>query len=144
MLETAILLKIGVLTLAMAPLIIGNLRTGNTSNINNAILFVAGVVFAAAVPAAHGETLSWTAFAVSLVLAITCLAFAAFQIVPAGVAKTLIALIPWLTAEQFFITLAVGMGLAAILAKATQSKRAPVALPLWIGALAALFFASGS
>jgi len=116
-LEIFQVLVLALFVASAAPAVVENIRHGSLSNRNNAILFIAGL-------ATYGVGLALGHYqfdSVSLVwavgIALVLLASAFSGLVPGGLAKTLVALLPWLSIDAFLVAVAVGMLLTAALAK---------------------------
>lgn len=129
------LIKLGLLMLTMTPLLVANLRSGNVPNLLVGLLLACGIAIAVLGPSFGTEPfvasspLWWAAGSVLL------LAAAIFRVVSAGVAKFLIALIPWYSLEQYLIVFTLGMFLAAAIGKLGGSSRALVIPPVMCAAL---------
>jgi len=129
------LIKLGLLMLAMAPLLVANLRSGTVPNGLVGLLLTCGIATAVlgpafgAAPFVTSSLVWWAAGSVLL------LAAAIFRAVSGGVAKFLIALIPWYDFEQYLIVVTLGMFLAAAIGKFGGTGWALIVPPLMSAAL---------
>ena len=126
--------EISLLMLSLLPLLVTNMRHGTVPNPWLAVLLIVGLGVAAfgdmsgAEPLNYGTPIWWIAGVVTI-LGLSVLGF-----VPRGVAKFLIALIPWFEFENYLLLLACGMLLAGAIAKLTK-RNAPIVPPFTIAAL---------
>jgi hypothetical protein len=130
MLQSPLLIKTALFALAILPALIVNLKTGQAKNRDNAILFVAGVlvaIFGSYVgldPLKLSTVIGWFG------LAVLMLAAAAFGVVSGGVAKFMIALLPWFALGDYVALIIVGGFLTAGIAALKSGKTAPVIAPM--------------
>lgn len=139
-----LVVKLIVFALAISPQLILNLRTGAVKNSYNALIFVAGLVFAllereaGSNPASLLVAISWLAAALIVVMALH-----AAGIVPGGIGKTLIALMPWFSIADYLIVVVAGFmifGLIGLLlVRRGQPGLSIPAVPVFATTGAALF-----
>lgn len=129
------ILKLGLLMLAFVPLLIYNLRTGAVANALLGAMLAIGIVAAffgpylGAAPITVATLVGW-ALAALLLLG---LAFAG--VVPGGIAKFLVALLPWFPMGDYLFVVAVGMVLTAVIGRMT-GKNALIVPPMMAASLA--------
>lgn len=128
-------IKLGLLILAMAPLLVANLRSGNVPNFLVGLLLACGIAIAVTGPSFGTESFSSISLLWWAVGAVLLLAAAIFRMVSAGVAKFLIALMPWYGLEQYLIVFTLGMFLAVAMGKFGGSSRVLIAPPIMSAAL---------
>ena len=137
---TPLVVKLLVFAIAILPLLVDNVRTSRVTNRNNLILFVAG---AAMIAVDHGMGWSdrslWTICAWLILGGVGLIVLAATGVCPGGVAKTLMALLPWFTTERYFLVIAAGFILSALFGYATR-RETPVVVPLAIACFAVWLF----
>jgi hypothetical protein len=128
---TPLYVTLGLFSLGVLPLLVDNLRTGRATNRNNGILAIAGL---ASTGINHGfgwdqqplwVTGGWIAFGVIGLFILT-----AKGILPGGVAKTMMALLPWFTTTDYLLVIGAGLILAILLALALGRRVVPVTAPL--------------
>ncbi|MBR0824909.1 hypothetical protein JQ596_05125 [Bradyrhizobium manausense] len=125
-----LIVKLAGFLLAILPLLIDNLRTRRATNGNNLILLLGGLAMLALDRGTGWSDRSLLASGVWIIAGAAVL----LVVVPSiggsyGVAKTLIALLPWFTMESYFIVVSVGLFAAAAIGYATR-RDAPVVAPL--------------
>ena len=126
--------QLGLLMLSLLPLSVTNMRYGTVPNPWLAVLLIVGFGVAAfgdmsgAEPLTYGTPIWWIAGVV------TILGLSVLGVVPGGVAKFLIALIPWFEFENYLLLVACGMLLAGAIAKLTK-RNAPIVPPFTMAAL---------
>jgi hypothetical protein len=134
--QSAMLVKMALFTLAIMPALIVNLKTGQAKNRDSAILLVVGVLVAifgtyfGLDPLKLSTVIGWFA------LAVLMLAAAAFGGVSGGVAKFMIALLPWFALGDYVSLMIVGGFLTAGIAMLNSGKTAPVVAPMAASGLA--------
>lgn len=101
--------KLIAFALAISPQLIFNLRTGAVKNSYNLLIFVAGLAFACLERGAGADSAS-VLVAVSWFVAalVAIMALHVTGIVPGGVGKTLLALLPWFSVADYLIVLVAG------------------------------------
>ncbi|MBX7456700.1 hypothetical protein K3152_00420 [Qipengyuania sp. 1NDH17] len=128
------LVKAALLFACFVPLLVANLRSGTVPNVLLGILLVVGVVttilFGTLTP---GMLVWWGAGFILFLLA------AAKGMIPGGVAKLFIALLPWFDFQPYLLVVAIGMGLAAIIGK-MRGGNALVVPPMMVAALGVTLF----
>lgn len=132
---SAATIKLGLLLLAFLPLLIDNIRTGQAKNALVGAMLALGVLAAFFGPSFGADPLKLSTL-IGWILAAACLfGLAAAGVVPAGIAKFLIALLPWFPFKDYLLTVTIGMMLAALIGWATK-KNALIVPPMMIAALA--------
>ena len=126
--------QLGLLMLSLLPLLVTNMRHGTVPNPWLAMLLIVGLGVAAfgdmsgAEPLTYGTPIWWIAGVV------TILGLSVLGVVPGGVAKFLIALIPWFELKDYLLLVTFGMLLAGAIAKLTK-RNAPIVPPFTMAAL---------
>lgn len=87
--------------LAMTPLLVANLRSGNVPNLLVGLLLACGIAIAVLGPSFGTAPFVWSSLLWWVAGSVLLLAAAIFRVVSAGVAKFLIALIPWYGLEEY-------------------------------------------
>jgi hypothetical protein len=111
---SAALIKLGLLMLSMAPLLISNVRTGLAKNALLGLLLAIGVLAAVLRPVYGDEPLKLSSLVIWVFAAILLIGISASGIIGGGVAKLLIALLPWFSFGHYLLTITLGMLLAAV------------------------------
>ena len=128
------LAKAALLFVCFVPLLVANVRRGTVPNLLLGILLVAGVVMTIMLgPLTPGMLLWWGAGFVLFILA------AAKGMIPGGVAKLFIALLPWFGLQGYLLVVVIGMVLAAIIGK-MRGGNALVVPPMMAAALGVTLF----
>jgi hypothetical protein len=130
---TAAAIKLGVLMLALAPLLIYNIRTGMVKNGLVGVLLAAGVLMAFFGPAIGAPPLKLSALVGWILMGALLLGTAAFGVVPGGTAKLLIALLPWFPFGDYLLVFTAGMLLASLVAH-LSGKNALIVPPMMAAA----------
>jgi hypothetical protein len=117
---TAATIKLGFLMLGLAPVLIDNIRTGMLKNGLVGALFVAGVAVAFFGPAIGAPPLMLSAFVGWVLVGALLLGAAAFGVVSGGVAKFLIALLPWFSFGDYLLVFTAGMLLTTLVGYITK------------------------
>jgi hypothetical protein len=132
---SAAAIKLGLLILASIPLLIYNLRTGGVKNALIGAILATGVIVAffgpqiGAAPLTFFTLLGWVLAAVCLVgAAILCGA-------PGGIAKFLIALLPWFSIGDYLMVIVIGMFLTVVVCLITR-RSAAIVPPMMAASLA--------
>ena len=121
-----LVVKLAGFLLAILPLLIDNLRTGRATNGNNFILLLGGVAMLELDRAMGWSDRSllasggWILAGMAILLVVHRLIG-----VPSGVAKTLMALLPWFTVASYFAVVTAGLLITALIGFATR-RDAPV------------------
>ncbi|MBR0758539.1 hypothetical protein JQ604_40700 [Bradyrhizobium jicamae] len=127
-----LMVKLAAFLLASFPLLIDNLRTGNATNGNNLILLLGGLAMLVL-----DRVMGWSD---QSLLTSACWIFAGAAILlvlvplgggPFGVAKTLIALLPWFTVEGYLLVVTAGFLIAGAIGYVAR-RDAPVVVPLMV------------
>lgn len=134
-------LRVAAFALLLLPVLAENLTSGRITNAHNALIFLAGAVLLVAerllVDSSAG--LPW-AFWIAAFLLVMVAAF--MGAVPGGVAKFLIALLPWFTGwEAYVVTATAGFFLTAAWGYAKGSQ-APLVPSFHVAGLGALIYAA--
>ena len=128
------LVKAAMLFVCFVPLLVANVRRGTVPNLLLGILLVAGVVKTVMLsPVTPGMLLWWGAGFILFLFA------AARGMIPGGVAKLFIALLPWFDLQGYLLVVIIGMGLAAIIGK-IRGGNARVVPPMMAAALGVTLF----
>lgn len=128
--------KLVLFTAGILPLVIDNLRTLRAGNLNNLILFVAGFVMVGVELAfgwnAHSllATVAWVVVGIVLLVILTFVSGA-----PGGLAKTMMALLPWLSPADFFIVFCLGSLLVGVIGLVSR-RDVPSVPPLALAVVA--------
>jgi len=107
--------------LAILPLMIDNLHTGRATNLNNFILLFGGILMLVLY-----RTMGWSdrSLLVSggwIIAGIAVLFLVHGMIgIPSGVAKTLMALLPWFTVESYLVLITAGLLATALIGFITR------------------------
>jgi len=121
-----LIIKLAGFLLAILPLLIDNLRTGRATNANNLILLLGGLamlVLDRAVGWSDRSLLAsggWIIAGMAIVLVVHRMIGVA-----SGVAKTLMALLPWFTVEGYLVVVTAGLLITALIGYVTR-RDAPV------------------
>jgi hypothetical protein len=132
---TVAAIKLGLLMLALAPLLIDNIRTGTVKNGRVGALLAVGILMAFFGPAIGAPPLMLSAFVGWVLVGVLLLGAAAYRIVPGGIAKFLIALLPWFPFGDYLLVLTAGMLLAALVGYIT-GRNALIVPPMMAAAFA--------
>lgn len=123
---SAAAIKLGLLMLASIPLLLYNLRTGNVKDALIGAILATGVIVAffgrqiGAAPSTFSTVIGWVLTAVCLVGG--ALLFGA----PGGIAKFLIALLPWFPMGDYLMVIVIGMLLTVVVCLVTRRSAAIV------------------
>jgi hypothetical protein len=127
-----LIVKLAGFLLAVLPLMIDNLRTGRATNGNNLILLLGGLAMLALDRAMGWSDRSllasggWIIAGMAVLLVIHPLIG-----VPSGVAKTLMALLPWFTVANYLVVITAGLLITALIGFVTR-RDAPVVPSLMV------------
>lgn len=132
---SAAAIKLGLLMLAFIPLLIYNLRTGNVKDALIGAILATGVIVAffgpqiGAAPLTLSTLIGWALTTVCLVgAALLCGA-------PGGIAKFLIALLPWFSVGDYLMVIVIGMFLTVAVCLVTR-RSAAIVPPMMAASLA--------
>ena len=131
-------LKLAAFLLAILPLLIDNIHTGNATNRNNLILLLGGLAMLVL-----DRVMGWSDRSLlatgGWIIAGTAILFVVHRMVgiPSGVAKTLMALLPWFTTANYLVVITAGFLVTALIGFVTR-RDAPVVPPLMIAGLVIL------
>jgi hypothetical protein len=128
-------IKLCLLMLVFCPLLVTNLRTGLVKNGMLTAMFFVGVLIAFFGSTFGAEPLKLSAPIGWILTAALLLGVAAYGIVPGGIAKFLIALLPWFPLHDYLFVITIGMGLATLIGYAS-SRKALIVPPIMLSALA--------
>ncbi|WOH66433.1 hypothetical protein [Bradyrhizobium sp. BWA-3-5] len=118
--------KLAGFVLAILPLMIDNLRTGRATNGNNLILLLGGLA-----TLVLDRAMGWSDRSLmksgGWIIAGMAILFVVHRMigVPSGVAKTLMALLPWFTVESYLVVVTAGLLVTALIGYVTR-RDAPV------------------
>jgi Flp pilus assembly protein protease CpaA len=115
---------------ASLPLVIDNLRTGNITNMNNAILLVAGLGVMALGPTLGLAGFQLPALSPWMLVALVPFVMFALKWVRGGAAKFLIALLPWFSPGEYLAVVVSGFVLAGVTGAALRRKDVQIATPM--------------
>jgi len=134
-----LIVKLAGFLLAILPLLIDNLRTGRATNGNNLILLLGGLAMLVLDRAMGWSDQSLLASAGWIIAGMAILFVLHLRIIdfPGGVAKTLMALLPWFTIESYLTVVSAGLLLAGLVGYATR-RDAQVVPPLVIAGIVVL------
>lgn len=108
--------KLAGFVLAILPLTIDNLRTGRATNGNNLILLLGGLAMLVLDRAMGGSDRSLLASGGWILVGMAVLLVVHKMIgIPSGVAKTLMALLPWFTVESYLVVVTAGLLVTALI-----------------------------
>ena len=124
--------KLAAFTLSILPLLIENLKIQAASNRGNAILFIAGLAFAALELVIQASQPSLALFGGWLLIIAGSVALAVFGLISGGVAKTLAALAPWVTLGEFVIAFAIGMVAVGLFGHLRGRTTVGIVAPLYL------------
>lgn len=132
---TALILTVGLFLIAVLPLLIDNLRTGKATNRNNLILALAGIFSIIVNHLTGWNHQSIWAMATWIVLGGFGLAIlSVVGLLPGGVAKTMMALLPWFTVTDYLLMILIGFIVAGVIALVMR-RNVPMAWPLAISCI---------
>ena len=118
--------KLAGFVLAIRPLMIDNLRTGSATNGNNLILLLGGLATLVLDRAMGWSDRSLMTSGGWIIAGMAILVVVHRMIgVPSGVAKTLMALLPWFTVESYLVVVTAGLLVTALIGYVTR-RDAPV------------------
>ena len=127
-----LIVKLTGFLLSILPLTIDNLRTGRATNRNNLILLLGGLAMLV-LDRAMGwsdrsllESGGWIIAGMAVLLVIHRMIG-----VPSGVAKTLMALLPWFTVANYLVVITAGLLITALIGFVTR-RDAPVVPSLMV------------
>ena len=127
-----LIVKLAGFLLAILPLMIDNLRTGRATNGNNLILLLGGLAMLVLDRAVGWSDRSLLASGGWIIAGMAVLFVVHGLIgVPSGVAKTLIALLPWFTVGSYLAVVAAGLLVTALIGFVTR-RDAPVVPSLMV------------
>jgi len=130
-----LLVKLTLFGIAVSPLLIDNLRTLRASNRNNVILCLAGFAMLGIEWSLGWNTRPpWQVAVQFLSLGACLLVLPVICGIPGGVAKTLIALLPWFAPMDFLLVATIGFVLMTGVGVMSR-RNAPSVLPLTIAAI---------
>ena len=132
---SAAIIKLGLLMLVFVPLLIYNLRTGDVATALLGAMLAIGVLAALFGPYLGAAPITLTSVVGWALVALLLLALGVAGVVPGGIAKFLIALLPWFALDDYLFVVAVGMVLAAIIGWMT-GKNALIVPPIMAASLA--------
>ena len=121
--------------LAFIPLLITNLRSGLVKYSLLAAMLALGVLAAFFGPSFGAEALKLSVLVGWFLTAAVLLGIAAYRAISGGVAKFLIALLPWFSFGDYLLVVTIGMFLAAAVGRVT-GKDALIVPPMMVAALA--------
>lgn len=131
---------VGLFVAAMLPLLIDNLRNGTATNGNNFILALGGIL---SLVIGHlsgwNQQSLWSAGAWIAMGGVTLMLVSILGLLPGGVAKMMMALLPWFTITNYFTVIAVGF-ILTIPIVLTNRRSLPMALPLAFAGIVVLFY----
>jgi len=116
-----LIIKLAGFLLAILPLLIDNLRTGRATNANNLVLLLGGLAMLVLDRAMGWSDRSLLA-SVEWIIAGVAVVFVVHRMigVPGGVAKTLMALLPWFSLEGYLVVVAAGMLITLLMSYVTR------------------------
>ncbi|KRQ97830.1 hypothetical protein [Bradyrhizobium valentinum] len=127
-----LIVKLAGFLLAILPLMIDNLRTGRATNGNNLILLLGGLAMLVLDRAVGWSDRSLLASGGWIIAGGAVLLVVHRMIgVPSGVAKTLIALLPWFAMGSYLVVVTAGLLITALIGFVTR-RDAPVVPPLMV------------
>jgi hypothetical protein len=116
-----LIVKLAGFLLAILPLMIDNLRTGRATNGNNLILLLGGLAMLVLDRAVGWSDRSLLASGGWIIAGMAILFVVHRMIgVPSGVAKTLMALLPWFTVEGYLVVVTAGLLITALIGFVTR------------------------
>jgi hypothetical protein len=126
LLTLPLIVKLAGFLVAILPLLIDNLRTGRATNANNLILLLGGLAMLILDRAMGWSDRSLLASG-GWIIAGMAILFVVPRIIgiPSGVAKTLMALLPWFTLESYLVVVTAGLLVTALIGYVTR-RDAPV------------------
>jgi len=133
-----LIIKLAGFLLAILPLLIDNLRTCRATNGNNLILLLGGLAMLVL-----DRTMGWSDRSLlasgGWIIGGVAILFVAHQFVdfPSGVAKTLMALLPWFSVDGYLLVVTAGFFLTALIGYATR-RAAPVVPALMVAGVVVL------
>lgn len=123
-------------SLGVLPLLIDNLRTGQATNRNNSILAIAGLASTSINHVCGWEQqYLWVTGGWILLGVIGLFILTSKGILPGGVAKTMMALLPWFTTTDYLLVIGAGFILAVLLALALGRRVVPITAPLVLSSI---------
>jgi hypothetical protein len=127
-----LIVKLAGFLLAILPLMIDNLRTGRATNGNNLILLLGGLAMLVLDRGMGWSDRSLLASGGWIIAGMAVLLVVPRMIgIPSGVAKTLMALLPWFTMANYLVVVAAGLLITALIGFVTR-RDAPVVPPLMV------------
>ena len=121
-----LIVKLAGFLLAILPLMIDNLRTGRATNANNFILMLGGIAMLVLYRTMGWSDRSLLASGGWIIAGMAVLLVVHRMIgIPSGVAKTLMALLPWFTVESYLVVVTAGLLITALIGYVTR-REAPV------------------
>lgn len=125
-----------VLLLALfMPLAVVNYRKRIVPNAMLGPMFVIGVVVALVPMYLTGAPLELSGLVWRAIVGVGCVTLYICKVIPAGVAKLLMALLPWFLPGEYLVVFSAGMVMAGACGLVTR-KDAPIAPPMMIASLA--------
>jgi hypothetical protein len=133
-----LIVKIAGFVLAILPLMIDNLRTGQAANRNNLILLLSGISMLV-LDRAMGWSDQPLLASGGWIIAGMAILFVVHRIIgiPPGVAKTLMALLPWFTVERYLVVVTAGLLVTALVGFITR-RDAPAVPSLMVAGVVIL------
>ena len=133
-----LVVKLAGFVLAILPLMIDNLRTGRATNGNNFILLLGGVAMLELDRAMGWSDRSLLSSGGWIIAGMAVLFVVPRMVgIPSGVAKTLMALLPWFTVESYLVVVTAGLIVTALIGFVTR-RDAPVVPPLVVAGVVIL------
>ncbi|WFU16999.1 hypothetical protein [Bradyrhizobium sp. CB3481] len=127
-----LIVKLAGFLLAILPLMIDNLRSGRATNGNNLILLLGGLAMLILDRAMGWSDRSLLASGGWIIAGMAILLVVHRMIgVPSGVAKTLMALLPWFTVANYLVVITAGLLITALTGFVTR-RDAPVVPSLMV------------
>jgi len=133
--EIQLVVKLTLFGIAVSPLLIDNLQTLRATNRNNVILCLAGfAMLGIEWSLGWNDRTPWYVAVQFLLGGALLLALPVIGGIPGGVAKTLIALLPWFAPVDFLLAATIGFVLMAFVGVVSR-RNAPSALPFALAAV---------
>jgi len=134
-----LIVKLAVFLLAILLLLIDNLRTGRATNGNNLILLLGGLAMLVLDRAMGWSDRSWLESG-SWIIAGMAVLLVLHQVVdfPSGVAKTLMALLPWFSVDGYLLVVSAGLLATGLFGYVTRRDTTPVVPSLVLAGLVIL------
>ena len=134
-----LIVKLAAFLLAILPLLIDNLRTGRATNGNNLILLLGGLAMLV-VDRALGWSDRTLLASGGWIIAGMAILFVFHRIAdfPSGVAKTLMALLPWFTVDGYLLVVTAGFFATALIGYVTRRETTPMVPSLMLAGVVIL------